>query len=210
MTTINPQVEYLAHKQFKYADLFEKHAAELRKDPKLGQEAYDRVQRTWPLALGPEDQWNINDHNLKDYKNQFEEMCATSPETLDDHVKIMSAAFGMLNSITLHDMRTLTEDEQDQAGALFTKLMQVLDATLPPRTEFYISPRPFSDIESVRPGQRYFQEHDDDAETYLVRATHLDDEGNMRYTLQFEEDGELIKEFSKEEMSDILALSTLV
>lgn len=84
LSNIAPHVEALARKRLKYTTLFEQHAAELRKDPVRGKEAYDRVTCEWDLAARPGDKWSIGDKGPEEYQKVMESMCSLKPVTLDE------------------------------------------------------------------------------------------------------------------------------
>lgn len=84
LSNIAPHVEALARKRLKYITLFEQHAAELRKDPVRGKEAYDRVGSEWDLAAKPGQAWNIGDKGPEEYQKVMEDVCSLKPVTLDE------------------------------------------------------------------------------------------------------------------------------
>ncbi|KAM6490143.1 hypothetical protein JOM56_014462 [Amanita muscaria] len=120
--SLSPHVEALAQKQSKYINLFELCANDLRKNITQGKEAYDRVLQEWDVLLKPGERPSLTHQEPKALQKAMEEICSMEPRSLEDHVKIMSAARAMTNSIILYDMRNLTDNEQSQVNKRVTQL----------------------------------------------------------------------------------------
>jgi hypothetical protein len=76
-------VEELAQKKTKYEILFETQAAELRKDSKLFQEAYDRVSHSKDIFKHGQ-RWIPNDFEKGVYMKRMEDICQMNPTSFDE------------------------------------------------------------------------------------------------------------------------------
>lgn len=83
VSNLPPHLEALAQKKFKYIDLFDRYAAELRKDLVTGKEAYDKVAREWDVVLKPGEKSDPNqDPNVS--QKMMEDICAIQPKSLEE------------------------------------------------------------------------------------------------------------------------------
>ncbi|KIL62776.1 hypothetical protein M378DRAFT_741502 [Amanita muscaria Koide BX008] len=105
--SLSPHVEALAQKQSKYINLFELYANDLKKNITQGKEAYDCTLQEWDVLLKPGERPSLTHQEPKALQKAMEEICSMKPRSLEDRVKIMSAARAMTNSIILYD--TLVE-----------------------------------------------------------------------------------------------------
>jgi hypothetical protein len=81
---ISPRAEATAQKQFKYANLFERCAAKLMKDPVKGQEAYDRVTQTWDVLLKPSEKPSYPPLDPSKAQEMLDDICSMEPKSLDE------------------------------------------------------------------------------------------------------------------------------
>ena len=79
-----PHVEALAQKQFKYVRLFNRYAAELRKDSVKAKEAYDRVSQTWDMVLKPGQLLSYPPPDPSIAQKAYENICLMEPKSLDE------------------------------------------------------------------------------------------------------------------------------
>ncbi|KIL61102.1 hypothetical protein M378DRAFT_26197 [Amanita muscaria Koide BX008] len=221
-SNLSPRVEALAQKHFKYLDLFERYASDLRKDLTQGKEAYDRTIREWDHILKPGEKPSFAHQDPMALQRTMKDICSMEPKSLDDRVKIMCAAHAMTNSIILHDMRDLTEHEQGQVNIRVTQLVQ---QTLPPRdTKSTFASSPFrpalqkpqypliTTTPQVVTGQKYALQLLNDVITYEIRGVVLDSDNNRRYQIKYNEEGENVyeEEIGSEDMLDMLSSSVLL
>ena len=81
--SLSPHLEVLAHRHFKYLNLFERYAHNLRKDLTQGKEAYDRMIQEWDLLLKPGDK--PTPHQDPEALQQImEDICSMEPKSLDE------------------------------------------------------------------------------------------------------------------------------
>lgn len=203
-------VEALAQKQSKYINLFELYANDLRKNITQGKEAYDRTLQEWDVLLKPAERPSLTHQEPKALQKAMEEICSMEPRSLEDRVKIMSAAHAMTNSIILYDMRNLTDDEQSQVNKRVTQLVQ---QSLPPRDTLPFQSalqKPQYPLNVVS-GQRYSLQLLNKVLTYEIRSVVLDGD-NSRYKIKYEEEGEDAEEeeLGPEGMLNILGCSVLL
>ena len=80
---VNPLIEHLAQKQFKYTKLFEDQAAMLRDDPVVYQKAYDNVSNS--EGIGKVGQpWMPKADEKDGYLRYLEDICSMEPKTADE------------------------------------------------------------------------------------------------------------------------------
>jgi len=135
----NPVVERLAQRRFELESLLEAQSAVIRKEPGGYQAAYERNQDGF--AKQPGDRWiPADDVDKEKMIKKMEEMRAKTPTSIDDRMKIVFAAHGLLMYIVRLDMNELPMDTQLQIGKRTLELhREVLPPMGPAQAEMLVS-----------------------------------------------------------------------
>jgi len=108
-------IEELAQRRFMLESLLEEQSAVIRKEPGGYQAVYKRNLHGY--ATKPGDQWIPVDAADKDKnRKRMEEMCARTPTCIDDRMRIVFAAHGLLMYLIRLDMNELPMSIQLQIG----------------------------------------------------------------------------------------------
>ncbi|KIJ64968.1 hypothetical protein HYDPIDRAFT_187767 [Hydnomerulius pinastri MD-312] len=93
-------IDFLAHARRRNTNLFDRHGLVLTRDYQLSRAAIGQKLKTisWP-GLSRTSRWTMPDCGVRAYIEQVEAHLPVNPTTLDDHLKTVSIAFSVANSI---------------------------------------------------------------------------------------------------------------